>query len=171
MVVHYWVNRFIDLALTKIQDFNMINETSRRAGRSGGRAARKASRAAPLAENMRPIRPGMQGGTYKPLSDLDMHNINDSALKALEEIGLADAPQSGISIMVGAGAILGDDGRLRYPRPTVRLHFLGAIKNMTSTLAKRKCTTALLAQRFIWLMLRAAHTANPLSVICIMPPG
>ena len=119
MVVHYWANRFIDLALTKIQDFNMINETSRRAGRSGGRAARKASRAAPLAENMRPIRPGMQGGTYKPLSDLDMHNINDSALKALEEIGLADAPQSGISIMVGAGAILGDDGRLRYPRSLI----------------------------------------------------
>ena len=119
MAGQYWVNRFKALPLTKVLDFNMIIETPRRAGRSGGRAARKASRAAPLAENMRPIRPGMQGGTYKPLSDSDMHNINESALKALEEIGLADAPQSGINIMVGAGAILGEDGRLRYPRSLI----------------------------------------------------
>ena len=35
---------------------------TRGATRSGGRAARRAARAAPLAENMRPIRAGMQGG-------------------------------------------------------------------------------------------------------------
>ena len=87
--------------------------------RAGGRAARKAARAAPLAEAMRPVRPGMQGGTYKPLSQLDMERINEAALCALEEIGLADAPQSGIDIMVRAGAILGDDGRLRYPRALI----------------------------------------------------
>jgi trimethylamine--corrinoid protein Co-methyltransferase len=68
---------------------------------------------------MRPVRPGMQGGTYKPLTQLDMERINEAALCALEEIGLADAPQSGIDIMVGAGAILGDDGRLRYPRALI----------------------------------------------------
>jgi trimethylamine--corrinoid protein Co-methyltransferase len=61
----------------------------------------------------------MQGGTYKPLTQLDMERINEAALCALEEIGLADAPQSGIDIMVGAGAILGDDGRLRYPRALI----------------------------------------------------
>ena len=87
--------------------------------RAGGRAARKAARAAPLSEAMRPVRPGMQGGTYKPLTQLDMERINEAALCALEEIGLADAPQSGIDIMVGAGAILGDDGRLRYPRALI----------------------------------------------------
>ena len=32
--------------------------------RAGGRAARKAARAAPLSDAMRPVRPGMQGGTY-----------------------------------------------------------------------------------------------------------
>ena len=87
--------------------------------RAGGRAARKAARAAPLSEAMRPVRPGMQGGTYKPLTQLDMERINEAALCALEEIGLADAPQSGIDIMVGTGAILGDDGRLRYPRALI----------------------------------------------------
>ncbi|AII87204.1 trimethylamine methyltransferase family protein [Planktomarina temperata] len=87
--------------------------------RAGGRAARKAARAAPLSDAMRPVRPGMQGGTYKPLTQLDMERINEAALTALEEIGLADAPQSGIDIMVGAGAILGEDGRLRYPRALI----------------------------------------------------
>ena len=97
----------------------MTDETPRRAGRSGGRAARTAARSAPLSEALRPIRPGMQGGTYNPLSQLDMEKINEAALTALEEIGLADAPQSGINIMVGAGAIYGDDGRLRYPRALI----------------------------------------------------
>ena len=97
----------------------MTDETPSRAGRSGGRAARAAARSAPLSEALRPIRPGMQGGTYHPLSRLDMERINESALTALEEIGLADAPQSGVDIMVGAGAIYGDDGRLRYPRALI----------------------------------------------------
>ena len=43
--------------------------SNKRGGRSGGRAARKALRSAPLAENLRPVRPGMEGGSYKPLKD------------------------------------------------------------------------------------------------------
>ena len=37
--------------------------------RGGGRAARKAARAAPLPDNMRPVRPGLEGGTFRPLTD------------------------------------------------------------------------------------------------------
>ena len=61
----------------------MTDETPRRAGRSGGRAARTAARSAPLSEALRPISPGMQGGTYNPLSQLDMEKINEAALTAL----------------------------------------------------------------------------------------
>ena len=93
--------------------------TSTTSRRSGGRAARKASRAAPLSDAMRPIRPGMSGGTYKPLSDTDMLNIHNGALDALEQIGLADAPPSGIEYLTGVGAILGDDGRIRFPRALI----------------------------------------------------
>ncbi len=82
--------------------------------RSGGRAARKAARAAPLAEDIRPIVPGLPGGSYRPLSDADIERIHRAALRALEEIGLADAPESGVEIMTNAGAVLGDDGRLRF---------------------------------------------------------
>lgn len=87
--------------------------------RSGGRAARQALRAAPLTEDLRPIRAGMSGGTYKPLSDADVLRIHQAALDALENIGLADAPASGVEILTGAGAILGDDGRIRFPRALV----------------------------------------------------
>ena len=78
-----------------------------------------AARAAALPDNVRPIRPGMTGGNYKPLTDEGMHRINEAALDALETIGLADAPQSGIDAMVAVGAIHGDDGRIRFPRSLV----------------------------------------------------
>ena len=104
--------------------------------RSGGRAARRAARTAPLADHLRPIRPGMEGGQYKPLSDADMQAIHTAALDALEQIGLADAPESGIAYLTGAGAILGDDGRIRFPR---------ALVEDTYTTARR-------ALRCIWWM-------------------
>jgi len=99
--------------------------------RAGGRAARKALRAAPLADNIRPIRPGLVGGRYKPLDEADMNRINHVALTALEEIGMADAPQSGIDAMVKAGAIPGDDGRLRYPRALVEDMLAKAARGIT----------------------------------------
>ena len=87
--------------------------------RSGGRAARRASRAAPLEATLRPVRAGMEGGTYKPLTPAQIERIHQTALDALEQIGLADAPPSGIEYLTDAGAILGDDGRIRFPRALV----------------------------------------------------
>jgi len=94
----------------------MSSQPSRR---TGGRSARRALRAAPLDESTRPVRPGLSGGWYKPLSDADMQAIHTAALRALEEIGLSDAPPSGIASMVAAGVQLGDDGRLRFPTALV----------------------------------------------------
>ena len=106
----------------------MTDQSSRR---SGGRAARRAMRAAPLAKDLRPVQPGMSGGTYKPLSDTDIKRINTAALDALEQIGLADAPQSGIDYMVAAGAVLGDDGRLRYSRALIEDTIARAPRELT----------------------------------------
>jgi trimethylamine---corrinoid protein Co-methyltransferase len=86
---------------------------------SGGRAARKAARAAPLPDNMRPVRPGLEGGTFRPFSDGDMDKIHNTAMRALEEVGLADAPPSGVEILKNAGAVQGDDGRIRFSRALV----------------------------------------------------
>ena len=88
--------------------------------RSGGRAARQALRAAPLADNIRPVRPGMSGGRYNPLTDEDLDRINEAALVALEEIGLSEAPPSGIKWLESVGAIHWADGRTRFPRAVVQ---------------------------------------------------
>ena len=99
--------------------------------RSGGRAARHAQRAAPLTEDVRPVRAGLEGGRYNPLSDAEIARIHEAALTALETIGLADAPQSGVDVMTRAGAILGDDGRLRFPRALVEDMLAIAAKDLT----------------------------------------
>ncbi|HSG56075.1 MAG TPA: trimethylamine methyltransferase family protein, partial [Paracoccaceae bacterium] len=103
----------------------------RSALRSGGRAARVAARGAPLADNIRPVRPGMSGGQYKPLTEAGMQRIHQAALDALETIGLADAPPSGVEIMTRAGAILGTDGRLRFPRALVEDMLALAARDIT----------------------------------------
>ena len=99
--------------------------------RSGGRAARRAARAAPLSRDIRPVRAGLTGGTYRPLSDHDMQRIHATALDALEQIGLADAPPSGVEILTSAGARLGEDGRLRFPRTLVEDAIAKACKDIT----------------------------------------
>jgi len=102
-----------------------------RARRSGGRSARQALRAAPLAENIRPVRAGLSGGTYNPLTEAGVARIHQAALDALEQIGLADAPASGVEILTGAGAVLGDDGRIRFPRALVEDMLAKAARDIT----------------------------------------
>lgn len=116
----------------------MTNETntpaakpSGRPARSGGRAARAAKRAAPLPTEMRPVRAGLSGGRYKPLTDEDIARIHEAALRALEEIGLIDAPQSGIEVMTAFGAIMGEDGRLKFPRAVVEKALGMACRDIT----------------------------------------
>ena len=99
--------------------------------RSGGRAARRAARAKPLADHLRPIRPGMEGGQYTPLTQAGMEAIHRAALTALEEIGLADAPASGVAYLTKAGAVLGDDGRLRFPPALVEDALARANRSVT----------------------------------------
>ncbi|WP_293577414.1 trimethylamine methyltransferase family protein [Phaeobacter sp.] len=104
---------------------------SPRAARSGGRSARRAARASALPDHLRPVRAGLEGGTYNPLSATDMDKIHNAALDALERIGLADAPESGVAYLTNAGAILGDDGRIRFPRALVEDTLAKANRSIT----------------------------------------
>lgn len=88
-------------------------------------------RAAPLAEHIRPVRAGLPGGQYKALTEAGMAKIHAAALEALEVIGLSQAPESGVEIMTGAGAVLGDDGRLRFPRALVEDMLAVAARDLT----------------------------------------
>lgn len=108
-----------------------MKDTPVRKSRSGGRAARHAARSAPLAEDIRPVRPGLSGGQLKVLSDAEIQRIHRAALQALEEIGISQAPQSGIDVMTAQGAILGDDGRLRFPPALVEDMLAKAARGIT----------------------------------------
>ena len=61
----------------------------------------------------------MSGGNYKPLSDAAILKIHETALRLLAEVGLADAPPSGVEILMGAGCTMSDHGRLLFPRSLV----------------------------------------------------
>lgn len=106
-------------------------QKERKGRRAGGRDARKALRAAPLADDVNPIRSGLEGGTFKPLDDTSIQKIHQAVLKILAEIGLADAPASGIEVMTAAGATLGDDGRLRFSASLVEDTLAKANRNVT----------------------------------------
>tara|TARA_Y100001934_G_scaffold279924_2_gene385125 strand:+ start:7361 stop:7822 length:462 start_codon:yes stop_codon:yes gene_type:complete len=109
-----------------------MSETSaRHSRRAGGREARQKLRAAPLAEELHPVRRGLSGGTYRPLTATDEQRVHAAALDALEEIGLADAPQSSIIYMTAAGATLGADGRVRFSRALVEDTLAVAARDIT----------------------------------------
>ena len=105
-----------------------IDPSSRR---SGGRAARVAARAAPLADNIRPVRAGMSGGTYNPLSQRDVERIHEAALAALELIGFGEAPQCTIDVLTRAGCTYGEDKRIRFPRALVEDMLKKAARGIT----------------------------------------
>jgi trimethylamine--corrinoid protein Co-methyltransferase len=87
--------------------------------RRGGREARRALRAAPMAEAEKPVRPGLESGRFKPLSDADVVKIHRAALDVLENVGLADAIPTCIEACTAVGAKLTDQGRLIFPRALV----------------------------------------------------
>ncbi|MBN9072113.1 MAG: trimethylamine methyltransferase family protein [Rhizobiales bacterium] len=94
--------------------------SSEKAGRrSGGREARRALRAAPLSDDIRPVRPGLEGGRYKPLVQNDLDRIHEAVLTVLETVGFANAIPSCIEALTRVGATYGADGRIRFPRALV----------------------------------------------------
>src|SRR5690625_6859423 len=122
------------LILDKIQESPMSTrpeETLEPRRRAGGRAARQALRAAPLAEAVRPVRAGLPGGSFKPLTEADVQRIHRAALDACAEIGFADAPPSGIEILTEAGGELGQDSRVRLPRALVEDMMAIAARDIT----------------------------------------
>ena len=86
--------------------------------RSGGRAARKELRSRPLAEDVRPVRPGLSGGRYMPLSEHDIRRIHEAALTVLEEVGFGQAIPTCVEACTKAGATW-DGKRLRFPRALI----------------------------------------------------
>jgi trimethylamine--corrinoid protein Co-methyltransferase len=99
--------------------------------RMGGRNARKAKRAAALPENMKPVRPGQEGGLFKPLKAEDLPKINEAVLEVLETIGMDKAIPSCIEACTKKGCTVSTDGRLLIPRSVVKESLAKAGRDIT----------------------------------------
>jgi trimethylamine---corrinoid protein Co-methyltransferase len=87
--------------------------------RRGGREARRALRARPIPMDEAAVRPGMQGGQYKPLSQRDMERIHEAALGLLETVGFGQAIPSCVEAMTARGCFMNAKDRLCIPRALV----------------------------------------------------
>ena len=96
-----------------------VEPAAPRRRRNSGRAGRVAERSRPPALEQRPVRPGLVGGRYRLLSDSEIAQIVDTAIEVLETVGMANPTSSVVRHCVRAGAILGDDGRLRFTRKAI----------------------------------------------------
>ncbi len=85
----------------------------------GGRRARLAQQTMRKPVEQRPVRPGLVGGRYQPLSQRDMERIHQTVLDLMEKVGFADATPSMIEIVTAAGGWLNEEGRLFFPRSLV----------------------------------------------------
>ncbi len=54
---------------------------------------------APLAAELQPVRAGLEGGRFRPLDPAAVQAIDATVFQILEDIGLSQAPDSGIGYM------------------------------------------------------------------------
>lgn len=103
----------------------MINVTdseqkAERSSRKGGRRRdRKTGEAAPPRALAKAVWPGVTGGKFEPLSDIEVERIHRAALRLLEDVGMSEAPDFMRDRVLEGGGHMTADGRLAFPRALV----------------------------------------------------
>lgn len=87
-----------------------------RSGRHARRAARQGGAGSGPTTS---IWPGIEGGQYRPIPKNGIDAIHQTALRILEEIGIASATPRCKETVVAAGGSVSDRGRLLFPREMV----------------------------------------------------
>ncbi len=103
---------------------------TKRRRKGGGRAARHALRAATNKNKPTAIRPGLQGGRYKPLTNDEVTRIHETALDVLEQIGMGTPIPELVEPAVKRGAFM-KDGRLCFPKPLMAELIADAAREFT----------------------------------------
>jgi trimethylamine--corrinoid protein Co-methyltransferase len=103
-----------------------MSNPKRRRGKMTARQAMHAKRAA--APEINPCPPGPVGGQYQPLTDSDIRQIYQSALRILAEIGMGDVPAALMQRALEKGATQNEAGRLCYPVSMVEDVIAGACR-------------------------------------------
>ena len=83
------------------------------------------------AVSKRPVKAGLLGGNYKPLSQADLENIHRAALEVLETIGIADPTPEVIDYAEKAGCWIDENGRLCFPKSLIEDLVAGAARSYT----------------------------------------
>ena len=96
-----------------------MSEAATEKRRRGGREARRALRATREPRARRPVRGGLEGGRYKPLSEGEVARIHGAVLDLLEQVGLGAPIPSCVELLTAAGCSLSEEGRLLFPRALV----------------------------------------------------
>ncbi len=81
--------------------------------------ARRGNRNRPAPAPIPAVTPAPDGGAFRPLNDADRDALTNHAFDMLEHVGMADAPQRYIDLLMEAGAKRRSDGRVLLPRPMV----------------------------------------------------
>ncbi|MBT4890443.1 MAG: trimethylamine methyltransferase [Rhodospirillales bacterium] len=97
--------------------------------RGGGRKARRDERQSIAPSSA--VGAGHMGGTFKPLSDIDVENIHQSVLEVLSTIGVGDPTQELLDIALPKGCVLSEEGRLLFPTSLMEDILSGAAKEYT----------------------------------------
>jgi trimethylamine--corrinoid protein Co-methyltransferase len=92
-----------------------MNAMAAKRQRRGGREHKRQERTSTTAHDPNIVTASMRGGSYKPLCVSDMERINETALRILEEYGMANAAPNATATLLAGGAKLGDDDRIRFP--------------------------------------------------------
>lgn len=108
----------------------MTNLTRKSRRSSGGRAGRHQARASALPEEIKPVKPGFEGGRYKPLTDAEVEKIHRAALDVLANIGMGEVPQVVIDKATELGCTYDDRGRLLYSHAFVEDILAGAARDI-----------------------------------------
>ena len=104
-------------------------DTSKR--RQGGRLARRQQRAAGPTPEEAPLWPGLNGGTYQPLTDAEVLKIHQAALDVLSRIGMGNVPQDVEDRALKLGCSLNSAGRLCYPVSLIEDAIAQAARSIT----------------------------------------
>ncbi|MEM7224292.1 MAG: trimethylamine methyltransferase family protein [Pseudomonadota bacterium] len=99
-----------------------------RVGRRGQARARRIAARTADAPEVNPCPPGQSGGAYRPLDEAGLAAVYDTALRLLEEIGMAEVPEVVERQALEKGARINALGRLSYPRALVEDIIAGAVK-------------------------------------------
>lgn len=95
--------------MPRMQEHQQQKPTRRGNARADRLAKRKSSAASAA------VRPGVSGGAYKPLTDAEMDKVAKAALDILEQVGVGDATQALLDIVLPKGCRLNEHGRVCFP--------------------------------------------------------